>query len=98
MKKNRPASPRNVPKQDFQQVLWIALGLFFVVLATFWACSNNGFINYDDPDYVTGNAQVQQGLTWAGVKWAFSSTRTTANWHPITWISHLLDYDLYGTS
>src|SRR4051812_34688388 len=98
MKKNRPPSPRSVPKPDSQPVLWIALGLFFLVVATFWACTSNGFINYDDPDYVTGNTQVQQGLTWQGVKWALGSTREASNWHPITWFSHMLDYELFGAS
>ena len=55
-----------------------------------------GFMNYDDPSYVTGNPQVQAGLTWAGVVWAF--TAATDYWHPLTWLSHMLDWQLYGAA
>ena len=53
-----------------------------------------GFVNYDDPDYVTTNRVVQQGLTMAGVKWAFT-TGAVSNWHPLTWVSHQLDWSLF---
>jgi protein O-mannosyl-transferase len=53
------------------------------------------FVNYDDPDYVTENYHVQRGLAWDGVCWAFT-TGHTGNWHPVTWLSHLLDCQLYG--
>ncbi len=53
------------------------------------------FINLDDPDYVTNNPVVQEGLTWAGVAWAFTTTRAS-NWHPVTWLSHMLDCSLFG--
>ena len=53
------------------------------------------FINFDDPDYVTNNPVVQNGLTWAGVAWAFTTTRAS-NWHPVTWLSHMLDCSLFG--
>ncbi len=47
--------------------------------------SGNGFLDCDDPDYVTKNAHVQAGLTWAGVRWAFTSG-DAANWFPLTWL------------
>ncbi|MFO1477011.1 MAG: tetratricopeptide repeat protein [Verrucomicrobiota bacterium] len=72
-----------------------ALALFFLVLAVFWPALDNGFINYDDPYYVTENPQVHGGLTWPNVAWAFTTT-TIANWHPLTWLSHMLDCELYG--
>jgi tetratricopeptide (TPR) repeat protein len=53
-----------------------------------------GFINYDDPAYVTNNPHVQAGLTWEGVVWAF--TGHTDYWHPLTWLSHMLDWQLFG--
>jgi tetratricopeptide (TPR) repeat protein len=53
-----------------------------------------GFV-WDDPDYVTENVHVGQGLTWQGVQWALTST-DAANWHPVTWLSHMLDVQLYG--
>ena len=56
----------------------------------------NGFVNYDDPDYITRNVTVQHGLTWAGVEWAFGTKNAAANWHPLTWISHMADVSLFG--
>jgi tetratricopeptide (TPR) repeat protein len=53
------------------------------------------FIKFDDPDYVTNNPVVQDGLTRAGVAWAFTTTRAS-NWHPVTWLSHMLDCSLFG--
>jgi len=58
----------------------------------------NGFVNYDDPDYVTRNSHVLQGLTWPNIVWAFGTNNPAANWHPLTWISHMLDVQWYGTS
>ncbi len=57
--------------------------------------ATHDFINYDDPDYVTNNPHVQQGITWETIQWAFTAVRP-ANWHPITWLSHLLDVQLFG--
>ncbi len=55
-----------------------------------------GFLNYDDPGYVTKNLHVQAGLSWTGLVWAF--TAPTDYWHPLTWLSHMLDWQLYGAS
>ena len=57
--------------------------------------SRNGYINFDDPEYVSKNPVVQQGLTWHGIGWALRSTEQ-ANWHPLTWWSHMLDASLFG--
>ena len=54
------------------------------------------FINFDDPDYVSGNVHVQQGLTLEGIAWAFHADERTANWHPLTWLSLMLDRQLCG--
>jgi tetratricopeptide (TPR) repeat protein len=54
-----------------------------------------GTVEYDDPDYVTRNEHVQAGLTTEGLRWAFTSAYA-ANWFPLTWASHMLDYELYG--
>ena len=64
-------------------------------LAAFLPAVDNHFVGYDDPLYVTANAAVQRGITWEGTLWAFSSTEA-ANWHPLTWLSHMLDCQLYG--
>ncbi len=55
----------------------------------------NGFINYDDGDYITENAHVRSGLTGETFRWAFT-TYTAGNWHPLTWISHALDVQMFG--
>ena len=49
----------------------------------------------DDRDYVTANAHIHDGLSWSTIKWAFTSTEA-ANWHPLTWLSHALDYQLFA--
>jgi tetratricopeptide (TPR) repeat protein len=72
-----------------------ALALAAGVLFCFWPLSEAGFIHLDDDVYVTANPQVKSGLTLAGVAWAFTSTHA-ANWHPLTWLSHMLDCQLYG--
>jgi len=53
------------------------------------------FLNFDDPDYVTSNNHVRAGLTWGGVAWALTSY-DGANWFPLTWLSHMVDYQLFG--
>lgn len=73
-------------------VLSLALGL--LTLGIYNPATYNDFVNFDDPTYVTGNQHVRAGLTWDTVKWAFGSTQY-ANWHPITWLSHALDYQLF---
>jgi hypothetical protein len=55
------------------------------------------FISLDDDEYVTENPEVQRGLTVGSLIWVFKSTHA-ANWHPLTWLSHILDYELYGLS
>jgi tetratricopeptide (TPR) repeat protein len=57
----------------------------------------NAFVNYDDPDYVTRNPAVLGGLSWKGLVWAFGTNSPAANWHPLTWISHMADVSWYGT-
>jgi len=69
--------------------------LFLSTLALYYPALGNGFVNYDDPDYVTANLQVQQGLTSRSLVWAFTST-AEANWHPLTWITHMLDVRWFG--
>ena len=73
---------------------WVAAGLLLAILVTFSPLLRAGFINYDDPVYVSQNARVLQGLTWDNVRWAF----TTLHWfyYPLTWLSHMLDTDLFG--
>ena len=66
-----------------------------MTIATYAQVFDHEFVSYDDPDYITSNPHVQAGLTWTGVAWAFT-TGYAANWHPLTWLSHMLDWQLFG--
>jgi tetratricopeptide (TPR) repeat protein len=76
---------------------WIAVFLVLGTFAAYWRVQGNEFVDYDDGDYVFENAVVQQGMTASGVVWAFTSGHAS-NWHPLTWLSHMLDCDLFGLS
>ena len=73
----------------------VILALIVSVAAAYWPVRHAGFINFDDPGYVSSNPIVQRGLTWPGVVWAFT-TGAEANWHPLTWLSHMIDCSLFG--
>ena len=66
-----------------------------MTLIAFWPVFQNDFVRYDDPDYVTENLHVLKGLSWANVGWAFAGGHA-GNWHPLTWLSHMLDVQLFG--
>jgi tetratricopeptide (TPR) repeat protein len=66
-----------------------------VTLAVYLRTLGNGFVSYDDIEYITGNDHIQHGVTWEMFTWAMSSTYA-ANWHPLTWISHALDCQMFG--
>jgi len=78
-----------------RRVLLTALFLGALTLLAFARVLNSDFTNYDDDRYVTTNQTVQQGLTVNGAAWAFS-TMSQANWHPLTWISCMTDFSVYG--
>ena len=72
-------------------------GLCALVVAVFLQVGGHGFVNLDDAEYVFRNRKVLAGLTRDGVSWAFSGFRVS-NWHPLTWLSHMLDVELFGAS
>jgi protein O-mannosyl-transferase len=72
----------------------LCLLLVVVTLAVYNPVIRNGFINFDDAQYITHNPHVTAGLSWETIRWSFSSFYQ-ANWHPLTWISHTLDYHLF---
>jgi tetratricopeptide (TPR) repeat protein len=78
-------------------VIFTYFVLILSTLLVFQQVRNFDFINYDDKDYVYENPQVLNGLTGEGVIWAFT-TNHTANWHPLTWLSLMLDCQLFGTN
>lgn len=73
----------------------ICAALAAAALAAYFGALANGFVGYDDEGYVTDNAHVRQGLSPASVAWAFT-TMDGANWHPLTWLSHMADVTLFG--
>jgi Tfp pilus assembly protein PilF len=74
---------------------FISLLLVVITLAVYWPVTSCDFIGYDDPEYFTNNSHVQEGLTWHNVIWAFT-TSDQCNWHPLTWLSYMLDVELFG--
>ena len=78
-----------------RQSIVLALLLVVVTLALYYPIRHLPFINYDDDLYVTENVTVQSGFSWDTVQWAFT-TYHASNWHPLTWLSHALDFQLFG--
>jgi len=78
-----------------KRLLIISLSLTIAAFIAFWQVAHCDFTNFDDNHYVTHNAHVQEGLTAEGITWAFT-TGHAANWHPLTWISHMVDVQLFG--
>src|SRR5262245_31340556 len=74
---------------------WVALFLIGINLLVYAPLTHYDFVNYDDPQYVAQNPHVAGGLSWSAVVWAFT-TGTESNWHPLTWLSHMVDVHLYG--
>jgi tetratricopeptide (TPR) repeat protein len=98
-KRNRVADPRPQASEVFRK--WRSV-LIYLLLATAIAAvyapvRHFEFTNYDDGEYVTENQHVQRGVTLANLGWAFT-TNYAANWHPLTWLSHMLDCQLFGLS
>ena len=83
----------NMPPHRLQ--LMVCLFLIVATVSVFWPVRNYEFVNFDDDVYVTKNPHVQAGLTREGFIWAFTSTYA-GNWHPLTWLSHMLDCQIYG--
>src|SRR5688572_32510455 len=81
------SNPRNVPL--------IGLLLVLVTWALYWPVGSFEFVSYDDPLYVPENEIVQRGLTWDGIKWAFSNI-SVGHWHPLTWVSHMFVCQFFG--
>ena len=75
--------------------LFIGLFLTAATLVVFWQVGNHDFINLDDAVYVTENVHVQRGFSRDSIVWAFT-TPHAANYHPLTWLSHMLDVELFG--
>lgn len=75
--------------------IFICLLLFAMAALVYWPVRNCEFIDYDDPGYFSSNAHVLGGWTWSNVRWAFTND-DAANWHPLTWLSLMLDAEFFG--
>ncbi len=82
------------PHGQMKLWLWPVLLVLFVCIP-YLPMQSHDFINWDDPFYIYNNPMVTRGLSWLGIGWAFV-TGMTANWHPLTWLSHMLDSSLFG--
>ena len=92
----RGKNRHQVRPQNAHRFFWLScVGLVALTLVAYGRVLGNEFINLDDQAYVTENTHVKAGLTWQTVKWSVTATEQ-ANWHPLTWMSHALDYDFYG--
>ena len=95
---NRRAPSAQVNKlqsASAKQPILAAFGLALLTLAVYSPVLQCQFVNYDDNHYVTENVHVRAGLHWGTLRRALTSTEQ-ANWHPLAWISHALDYQLFG--
>jgi len=96
MNKSRPDSGRKAFFIKYRDV-WGCLFLVVITLTVYWSVQDYDFVNFDDGVYVTENPHIQEGLTLKSVIWAFSfSEKEDTYWHPVTWLSHALDCQLYG--
>jgi hypothetical protein len=75
--------------------VWICLFLIFISLVVYLQVGSFEFVNYDTDRYVYENKYVAAGLTKKSIGWAFS-TFYASNWHPVTWLSHMLDVEIFG--
>jgi protein O-mannosyl-transferase len=78
-----------------KRILIINLLLILTTLIAFQQVGNHGFLSVDDSTYITENIHIQNGITIQGICWAFT-TGHASNWHPLTWISHMLDIQFFG--
>ena len=74
---------------------WICLALVLITAVVFYQVCTYDFVDYDDQVYVYENPNIQTDFTLKAIKWAFSANRSS-NWHPLTWLSHMLDWQLFG--
>ena len=93
-------SPRNVApalsgRADDKTAIAISAALILSVVIVYGQLISHEFLDYDDITYVTQNAHVSTGLTAQNIGWAFTAFHS-ANWHPVTWISHMLDVQIFG--
>ena len=85
----------NDARADKKFFLFTCLALALGTLALYWPVTGYPFINFDDPEYIYEHPVTQAGLTWHGFVWAFNGIHV-GNWHPASWLSHMIDCQLFG--
>src|SRR6202158_3142993 len=94
--RERPAASGNRTSALFGRMNFLIAGaLAIVTLAIYAQVIGHQFITLDDPTYIQENPMVNHGVTRAGLAWAFTTFYAT-NWHPLTWISHMLECQIFG--
>ena len=98
-KRKAPEKPRGTEPRGALNERWVVLAVCAFLAAVVWLVFGqtvrHDFVNLDDGAYVYKNPQVSRGLTTEGIIWAFTHSHSS-NWHPLTWISHMLDCQFYG--
>jgi protein O-mannosyl-transferase len=87
--------PRKASSRPTRTYLLYLVLLVVATVAAYYPAKNHPFLHFDDSKYVTANPEVQGGLSWSTVEWAFT-TYYASNWHPLTWLSHALDCQMFG--
>jgi len=87
--------PVNVFASSPRRTFFACALLVIATLAVYWPAHRYQFVAYDDDNYVYQNPMVLSGLTWQGVEWSFVD-RQANNWHPLTWLSHMADCQIFG--
>ncbi len=86
---------RTLTEQNRASTSVFILALLVVIGGIYWQVRSFEFLNFDDNIYVSQNSFVNQGLTWQGLRWAFSEAHG-GHWHPLSWISHMIDCEIFG--
>ena len=94
-KRRQPVAHGDAPRARSWTLLWICLVLTALNLFIYFPVGGFEFVNWDDPSYITENAQVMKGLSRETFLWAIT-TAHSPYWHPVTWLTHLLDVRLFG--
>ncbi|MGD0275414.1 MAG: tetratricopeptide repeat protein [Syntrophales bacterium] len=98
MEDNHTADVEGIQERHLKLVS-ICLALVLLTIIAFWPVRNFGFVNFDDDIYIYTNNHVNAGLCWESIKWAFSADSSASpigHWHPVTWLSLMLDHELFG--
>ncbi len=94
----RPARARTDRRPRARERAWVIAVCCALLLATgavYGQVAHHAFLHFDDDEYIYDNPHVSSGLNWANVAWAFTAYHSR-NWHPLTWLSHMLDCQLFG--